>query len=132
MALPKGLIKQATGTVTPRRREEEPLINASATRESLRVVPEPPPLVQSISVASKPVNRVKATRTKKVRVHYTIPADLVEFASETWREYRRTDGTRLDSASDYIGELLKIARNRAQPESDHAGHVGHSDHDGQH
>jgi hypothetical protein len=136
MALPKGLIKQATGTVSPRLKEEAPAATAidPFVREEDDFTPtqattptrniratttlfsdsEPPPQHVSDTKPEDIRDQKIPHRTSKKRVHYYIHADLIEFVEDAWRDYRRADGTRLYCASDYIGELLKLARDRTK------------------
>jgi hypothetical protein len=105
------MLARSAATVERPRTEEEQAIDSSGPKAAI-----------VDTLATSPISEVRQDATKsrltlrrrpqKKRVHYTIDADLIAWAEEAYHDHRRADGTRLRSASEYVAELLRLARDR--------------------
>jgi hypothetical protein len=84
-----------------------PLNGITSNYSETTSVPAP---VQEDRLLFRRSARTKIQKVEKKRVHYSIEADLVDWAEDAYHDYRRADGSRVRSASEYVSELLRAAR----------------------
>jgi len=101
MPLPKGLLAGAASTV------------AGPDKAASTDVATPPIVATPATINIRKDLRQRYAVEKK-RVHYTLDADLIAWAEDAYHDHRRADGSRCRSASEYVAELLRLARNRSR------------------
>lgn len=111
MSLPKGLLQSSATTIA--RPSADTRDKASRDGEPVLATPAMVATQNTALTAMLPPRRINSSKRGKKRVHYTIDADLIAWAEDAYHDFRRADGSRLRSASEYVAELLRLARERS-------------------